>query len=835
MTNKQDIVDKMQAAKRALIGRWEQFRLAYPRLSTFTKYAGLLAATGLFGLFCLLMLVRFGAFGKIPSQQELAAIQNHAASEVYSADSVLLGKYYIENRKPVDYEDISPDLVNALIATEDARFFEHRGVDIRAWGRVLLKSVLLSRQSSGGGSTISQQLAKNLFPRRRFWLFTIPVNKIKEMYVARRLEKVYTKSELINLYLNTVPFGGNMFGVEVAAEQLFSSTAKSLKTEEAAMLVGMLKANTYYSPLRHPERARQRRNLVLDQMAKYGYLDEQATDSLQQLPLELQYKRESSQEGLATYFREHLRQELDGRLKKHTSPDGAAYNLYTDGLRIYTTIHSKMQTFAEEAVQEHLAKLQKSFDAHWKGRKPWGNDKILYRQMRLTSRYQALKASGRTEEEIIEQFNQPRRMQIFGWDGEEEKEMSPMDSLKHYYSLLNTGFLVMEPGTGDILAWVGGIDFKYFQYDHVKSRRQVGSTFKPIVYAGAIRSGFRPCDYYYNRLVTYTDYEDWQPHNSDGQYGGVYSMEGALSKSVNAVAVDLIVRTGVDSIRQLAHQMGVTSDIPQAPSIALGTADISLFDMLKVYGTIANRGKRPEPRYISRIEDGEGKLILSVDRQPKDFETILSVDQADMVRQLMQTVIDSGTARRLRYQYGIYTPIAGKTGTTQSHADGWFIGFTPRLAAGVWVGGEYPDVRFRSLRLGQGANTALPVWARFMKKVYTDKEFRQYKFDDFPEPELEVVEALDCAPFYENIAMVPDTTDTDDFQTALQDLLGVFKNKDAKKKDKKVNVNPRTIIIEQQKAKEREQIRKKNEKLKKRRKRKKKRKEAWDKLFKKKN
>ena len=831
MTNFQSSITKIKAYLQPAIDRWHRFRHIYPNASLLIKYVGLLFGAGITSILLLFFLVRIGIFGRIPSQQDLAAIQNYTASEVYSADSVLLGKYYIENRKVVDYDDISPDIVNALIATEDARFFEHRGVDLRAWGRVLIKTVLLSRTSSGGGSTLSQQLAKNLFPRRNYWILTIPVNKIKEMYVARRLEKVYSKDELISLYLNTVPFGGNMFGVEVAAKQLFNSTAKHIQTENAATLVGMLKANTYYSPIRHPERAQKRRNVVLSQMAKYGYLEAQKVDSLQQLPLEVQVERPSNQEGLATYFREHLRQELAESIQAYTRPDGTPYNLYTDGLRIYTTIDAKMQQYAEEAVKEHLAKLQKDFNTHWKGRKPWGNDKILQREMRKSQRYQSLKASGATEEAILDQFNQAIPMRVFSWDGKAtEKEMSPLDSIKYYYTLLNAGFLVMEPGTGDIKAWVGGIDYKYFKYDHVKSRRQVGSTFKPIVYASAIKNGFRPCDYYFNRLVTYTEYEDWQPHNSDGQYGGLYSMQGALSKSVNSVAVDLIVRNGIDSVRQLAQQMGITSEIPNAPSIALGTADVSLYDMLKVYGSLANRGKRPEPRYISRIEQSDGTIVAVFESQPKQFERVLSINEADMIRQMMQTVVDSGTARRIRYQYGIYTPIAGKTGTTQSHADGWFIGFTPRLVAGAWVGGEYPDIRFRSIRLGQGANTALPIWARFMKKIYADKAFKRLKYDAFANPSPEVVEALDCEPFYEDeMALAQDTTSGDGFQTALDALLDVFK----KKEKRAVNVNPRTIIIQQQKQKEREAIRKKNEKIRKKRERKKKRKEAWDKLFKK--
>lgn len=810
-----------------------QFAKDYPRLTKAFKIVGGLAGLGFTFILVLWSLVYFGAFGRLPNTADLRAIKTDNASEIYTRDSVLIGKYYVENRILVDNEHMSPFLAQALVATEDARFFQHKGIDLRSWVRVLLRTVLLGDEAGGGGSTISQQLAKNLFPRRRYRILSVPITKFKEMIIARRLEKVYSKEELINLYLNTVPFGGNMYGVEVAANQLFNTSAEDLKLEEAATLVGMLKANTYYSPVRHPERAQGRRNTVLNQMQRYGYLENVLCDSIKQIPLAVNYHRENKHEGLATYFREHLRLDLEEIMSQYRKPDGSDFNIYTDGLKIYTTIDSRMQQYAEEAVAEQMAILQKAFDKHWKKRKPWGNDKVIEAIKKKSRRYKTLAAAGKTEEEINAIFEQPIRMKVFGWEGEQVREMSPLDSIRFYYCLLNAGFAVMEPGDGALRAWVGGIDHQYFQYDHVKSRRQVGSTFKPIVYAAALQKGIEPCEYIENRLVTYTEYDDWRPQNADGEYGGVYSMEGGLRGSVNSVAVDLMMRTGVDTVIDLARQMGVSSAIPEVPAISLGTVDASLYEMLQVYGTFANRGRHQAPYYLTRIENSRGELIAEF--QPKAGKQVLSQDEADLMVEIMQSVVDSGTARRLRYQYYVSGDIAGKTGTTQSHADGWFMGFTPKLVAGAWVGGEYPKVRFRSLSLGQGANTALPIWGRFMRKVYKDKSLRSYRRGAFPAPSEEVEMALNCEPYLEEmpIEALLDLENSDSFDEALENLLRSLDN------NKSVNVSPeaqqlrRRLEEEKERSKQRERIRKKNEKLERKRRRKKKRKEFWDRLFKK--
>lgn len=731
------------------------------------KWGLLTGAAGVAFMLLLATLTYFGAFGKLPSYAELKSIRNNTASEVFSEDGLILGKYYIQNRVNADIDEISPNVINALVATEDARFFEHQGIDFRAWVRVLFKTVLMMDESSGGGSTLSQQLAKNLFQRRDYMLFSVIINKFQETFTARRLEKLYSKEELLNLYLNTVPFGGDIYGIKVAAQRFFGTSPDQLKPEEAAVLVGMLKANTYYNPVRNPENATTRRNVVLGQMVKYGYLTQTECDSLRQLPLEVEYYKEGNNEGLATYFREHLRLELEGVLKDFKKADGRPYNLYTDGLRIYTTINARMQRYAEEAMREHMAQLQEKLYDNWKKRTaPWDRDYVLEGAMKRSASYKALQAKGFSEEKIREIFNTPVHMTIFNWEkGEIEQEMTPLDSLRYYLSLLNTGFLAAEPGTGLVRAWVGGINHKYFQYDHVKSRRQVGSTFKPIVYAAALENGMLPCEYTANELNTYTEYDDWQPRNANGEYGGVYSMEGALSQSVNSVSVEIIMRTGADHVKELAKLMGIKGYIPEEPSIALGTPDASLYEMLQVYGTFANRGRKPSLHYLDRIETADGEVIVQFRRpNPSQFPQVLSEERSDVMIKMMQAVVDSGTARRLRYRYGLRNDIAGKTGTTQNNSDGWFLGFTPKIVAGVWVGAETPQVHFRSTSLGQGGYSALPIWGSFMQKVYRDKKLRDWHYGQFTPPADSILALMDCPhflpemPIFVNDYGVPDTS-----------------------------------------------------------------------------
>ncbi len=745
------------------------------------QWGGIAGGVAVAAMFMLAAAVYLGAFGKLPAYAELRNIRNYNASQVLSEDNKILGKYYIQNRLNASLEEISPAVVQALIATEDARFFEHRGIDLRAWLRVLFKSVLMMDESSGGGSTLSQQLAKNLFPRRNYRLFSTLINKMKETFIARRLEKTYSKEELLNLYLNTVPFGEDIYGIKVASQRFFGKSPRKLKAEEAAVLVGMLKANTFYNPVRNPENALQRRNTVLTQMARYGYLPPEICDSLKQLPIKVRYYKEGHNEGLATYFREHLRLEVENLLKNYRKPDGSPYNLYTDGLRIYTTIHSRMQRYAEEAVLEHMAKLQQDFYTDWGKRSgPWADEALLRRAMQQSARYQALKKQGYSEAAIEEIFNTPVAMRIFSWEeGEVEKQWSPLDSIRYYLSILNTGFLVAEPGSGLVRAWVGGIDHRYFQYDHVKSRRQVGSTFKPIVYAAALANGMDPCEYIANEQVTYSDYNNWSPRNANNQYGGAYSMEGALAQSVNAVTVEVIMQAGVENARSLAKKLGIASHIPREPSIALGTADASLYEMVQVYGTFANRGRRPTLHYLDRIETADGKVIVQFNRpKPSQFPQVLGTDEADMMIRMLQAVINSGTGRRLRSEFGLSNDIAGKTGTTQNNSDGWFVGFTPKLVAGVWVGAETPQVHFRSTRIGQGGYTALPIWGQFMKKLLRDDALQPWHYGRFVPPSEEVLAAMDCPHFVEELSPFADELEWQDSTGFFQRLYNNLRKKD---------------------------------------------------------
>lgn len=712
-----------------------------------------LPAFGFLALIIFYMIVLSGAFGKLPTEAQIQKYKHPEASEIYSADGVLLGKYFRENRTNVAFDQISPHIVHALLATEDARFYEHSGVDPRSMMRVIFKTFLLGKRGEGGGSTISQQLAKNLYKRQRHSFLTMPVNKFKEMIIASRLESMYEKDKIIEFYLNTVPFGEGVFGIDAASKRFFGKEAKDIAPEEGAMLIGLLKATTAYNPKRNPERAKKRRNLVLSRMAinnypdKGYYLSESEVKKLQSKKIKLSYQKFTHNEGLATYLREHLRMEL----KKIFKEENLDYNLYTDGLKIHTTVNSKMQQYAEESMREHLKGLQKEFDEHWKGRNVWGNESgVLTDGKRRSYRYRRLKERGFTKREIDKIFNRKTNMTVFHWDGEKDTTMSPLDSIKYYAKFLHGGFMAMDPKSGDVLAWVGGIDHKYFKYNHVTSRRQVGSTFKPIVYATALENGYYPCDYIANDSIVYEDYQNWTPRNSDGKYGGFYSMPGALKNSVNTASAWLIVNiAGIDTTVELAKNMGITSDLPLVPSICLGTPDISLLEMVGAYCTFPNDGKKTTPIYVTRIEDENGRTIKKF-RNSSISEQILSKKTARTMVHMMQKVIDGGSGGRVRYKYKVEGQMGGKTGTTQSHADGWFIGYSPSIAAGAWVGAEDRRVHFRSIRQGQGAHMALPIWAKFFKKVYADKDFAKYKNAKFGTISTEVWESMECEDFVED-------------------------------------------------------------------------------------
>ncbi|MFK7949524.1 MAG: transglycosylase domain-containing protein [Saprospiraceae bacterium] len=723
------------------------FRQNYPKVTKTISISGKLVkwgiVVGILGVLSVILYVRFGFFREVPSLAEMKKIQNPIASEVYSADGVLLGRYYIENRTNASINDIPQHVVDALVATEDVRYMEHAGVDFRSLMRVLFVTIIGRDESAGGGSTISQQLTKNIYGRKSMRYVGTPMNKVWEMIVARRLEKIYTKKEIIELYLNTVSFGEDVYGIETASERYFNTKPKNLRFQDGAVLVGMLKATTTYNPKNQPEKAKGRRNIVFDQMAKYEYLDTTTLDSLSNLPLEVDYKYISQSKGLAPHFREQLRLDLEKICGKLRQADGTSYDVYKDGLKIYTTIDSRMQQYAEKAVQTHMKSLQETFFNHWKNSKPWGkNETAIRAAMKQTNRYKRLKDEGFGEAEIELNFKTKTTIRIFTYDGEEEREITPWDSIAYYHQLLNTGFVAMNPKNGHLKAYVGSINYRHFPYDHVFSKRQVGSTFKPIVYAKALENGHSPCDYVANEKITYPEYQNWSPGNSDGRYGGYYSIKGGLTKSVNTVAVQLMMENGVSATETLAKEMGITTDLPNVPSIALGAADISLYEMLQVYGTFANRGKPIEPMYLTRIEDRHGKVLKSYENNvPKT--NVISEMNADYMIEMMQSVVDTGTARRLRFRYGIKGDVAGKTGTTQNQTDGWFMGFTPNLVAGVWVGGFNRKIRFRSTALGQGANMALPIWGMFVSAVQNDEAFKNQHISYFTK--IEDTLRADCA------------------------------------------------------------------------------------------
>lgn len=733
-------------------GSWIDFRRKRP-ITVLAMKAGLtVAVVGLVLLTLFIASIALGAFGKMPTRNHLAHLSNYMATEVYASDSTLLGRYYFENRSPVKYQAISNHFINALLATEDARFFHHNGIDLRSWGRVFVKSVLMNDPTSGGGSTITQQLAKNLYPRQDYGdsKLSLVINKLKEVLIAKRLENLYSKEEILELYLNTVPFSENTYGIKVASDHFFDTTPKKLNPSQSAILVAMLKATSTYNPVSNPEKSTKRRNLVLGQMAKYGYLGKMVADSLKKAPLKLNYHPLDNNEGHATYFREHLRLELKEILKAYRKPGGMGYNLYTDGLKVYTTIDAKMQHYAENAVVNHISKLQQEFENHLKLEEAnaWETDTILILSKLNSNRYRSLKASGLSDAEVDSVFARPVEMTVFDWKNrEQEKMMSPMDSIKHYLSLLNAGFLAADPNTGEVKAWVGGVDHKYFKYDHVKSRRQVGSTFKPIVYTKAIQAGIRPCAYVGNYLRRYSRYENWMPRNADNKYGGLYSMEGGLINSVNTVTVNLAMRSKPKAIAELAMDLGISSEVPSVPAIALGAVEASLEDMITVYGTFATRGLRPELTYISRIETQDGKVLVDYKSEidTSTWDRVLATEEADMITSMLRSAIDRGTGRRLRFRYAFKNQLAGKTGTSQNHSDGWFIGFNPNIVAGAWVGAESPTVRFRNLRLGQGANTALPIFALFLDQLNCDEDYATYAEATFEKPSKEVKMALNCS------------------------------------------------------------------------------------------
>jgi len=706
-------------------------------------------------LFLFFLFASWGLFGKMPSFEDLENPNSNLATEIISSDGVTLGKFYNENRTAIKYNDLPKSLVDALVSTEDERFYEHSGIDARRTFGAALKL-----GSNGGASTITQQLAKLLFHGEgsKFLPFRM-IQKAKEWIIAVRLERQYTKNEIIALYFNQVDFVNGAVGIRSATKVYFNKEPRDLTVEESALLVGMLTNPSLFNPVRRPEKAIKRRNIVLGQLVRNGHLEEEAKNILEKKPIVLDFHPESHLDGTATYFREYLRDYMKNWVKENKKPDGEEYDIYGDGLKIYTTIDSKIQEHAEEAVQAHIKNLQEEFFIQQKGNKnaPFVNitdietDKIFKQAIKNSERWRILKADDKTDEEIIASFKIKTKMTIFTWKGERDTIMTPMDSIRYYKHFLQAGLMSMEPQTGQVKAWVGGINYKYFQYDHVgQGARQVGSTFKPFVYATAIEQlGMSPCDTIIDgpfmihkgrHHVT----EDWEPRNSDQKYRGMVTLKKALANSINTISAKLIDKTGPEAVVELTHKLGVTSEIPVQPSIALGAVDITVHDMVAAYSTFANQGVYIKPQFISRIEDKNGAVIYEPVPESHD---VLNKDVAFAVIKLLEGVTEGGSGERLRtesggsgdnrwtgYPYVFKNPIAGKTGTTQNQSDGWFIGMVPNLVTGVWVGCEDRSARFKGITYGQGATAALPIWGYFMKKCYEDKDLQISK-DDFERPD----------------------------------------------------------------------------------------------------
>ncbi|NMH25722.1 penicillin-binding protein 1A [Flavobacterium solisilvae] len=701
------------------------------------------------------LLASWGFFGAMPSFEDLENPESNLATEIISSDGVTIGKFYNENRTPIKFEDLPPHLVNALVATEDERFYEHSGIDARRTFGAALKL-----GQDGGASTISQQLAKQLFHGEgsSFKVFRI-IQKVKEWIIAIKLERQYTKNEIIAMYFNVYDFNNYAIGIRSASKTYFSKEPKDLTIDEAAILVGMFKNSSLYNPVRNPVGVKNRRNVVLSQMLKSKIITQSQKESLSNLPIKLDFKLQTHKEGIATYFREYLREYMKKWVKENKKPNGEDYDIYTDGLKIYTTIDSKMQEHAEEAVQAHMKNLQQEFFHQQKDNKnaPFINitdaetNRIMTNAMKNSERWRVMKDLDKTEEEILASFDVKTKMKIFSWKGEIDTLMTPKDSIRYYKHFLQAGLMSLEPQTGHIKAWVGGINYKYFQYDHVgQGARQVGSTFKPFVYATAIEQlGMSPCDSIIDspfmihkgrHHVT----ADWEPKNSDRQYRGMVNLKRALALSINTVSAKLIDKTGPEAVVALTKKLGVNSEIPNQPSIALGAVEITVQDMVAAYSTFANQGVYMKPQFISRIEDKNGVVLYEPIPESHD---VLNKDIAYAVIKLLEGVTESGSGVRLRtqgggsgdnrwtgYPYMFTNPIAGKTGTSQNQSDGWFIGMVPNLVTGVWVGCEDRSARFKSITYGQGATAALPVWGYFMKKCYEDKDLQVSK-DPFERPD----------------------------------------------------------------------------------------------------
>ena len=755
--------------KRKTIKKKRKPKTQHRNIKLFWGFFGI----GLFVILFIFLIASWGGFGKLPDETSLENPEKNLATEIITTDGTTIGKFYKENRTPVSFKELPAHLINALIATEDVRFYNHSGIDARGTLRAIAYL-----GSKGGASTITQQLAKLFFTENASKnIMARILQKSKEWVIAIRLEKRYTKEEIITMYFNEYDFLNQAIGIESAAHIYFDKAPKDLTVSESAVLVGMFKNSSLYNPVRNPVGVKNRRNVVLSQMAKYEFISESIKDSIQNTELEIKFTPQGHDKGIATYFREYTRNFMHDWSKKNLKADGTEYNIYSDGLKIYTTIDSKMQRYAENAVDSHMQNLQSEFDKQNRNNDlaPFREvtneevDFILKSAMKRSDRWREMKKQGKSEKEIKASFYKKTKMQIFAWSGDIDTLMTPMDSIRYHKSILQASLMSMTPQTGEVKAWVGGINYKYFKYDMVrKGKRQIGSTFKPFVYATVIdQMHMSPCDTLPNTLHTievgkYGLNEPWTPKNSSDKYGGMLTLKAALAQSVNTVTARLIDRVGPKPVLNLVGKMGVdTKKILEVPSIALGTPDVSLYEMVGAYSTFANKGVYIKPSLITRIEDKNGTVLYQHVPETRD---VLSEEAAYVTISLMEGVTQSGSGQRLRSDWALNIPvykdiitgypwkftnsIAGKTGTTQNQSDGWFMGVVPNLATGVWVGGEDRSTHFSTIAYGQGASMALPIWANYMRDCYNNETLEISK-EDFSVPEFLSIET-DCEKWKEN-------------------------------------------------------------------------------------
>lgn len=701
-----------------------------------------------------LISIYIGLWGKIPSINQLKDLKQSQATQVLDINNDLIGKFYIYDRQSIPYGNFPQYLIDALIATEDVRFYNHHGIDTKSLFRVLFKTILTADESSGGGSTITLQLAKNLFGRKDYGPLTLLINKIKESIIATRIETLYSKKEILTFYLNTVPFPDNTYGIESASLKFFNVHTKELNRSQAAILIGSLKANNSFNPRLNHEKSRSRRDVVINQMVKYGYLSTDKASNIKAKDFVLNYQHYAPNQGLAPYFRAVIKRQLDSILQqdRFKKSNGDPYNMYQDGLRVYTTLDNTMQRYAENAMREYMAKLQRQYEKAYGLHAPWLKNKpaFLASKKRL-KKYKDLKALNLSEKEIEDSLTKPQKQELFSWDGDIVKSMSTLDSLEYYLKFLNAGLISIEPSTGAVRAYVGGIDYRFFKYDHVsQSKRQVGSTFKPIVYTAALESGMSPCTYFSPKVITYTDYDDWKPTNASetDEDNLNYSLKYALSHSVNTIAVKVLHETGIDSVISQARAMGIKSNIEHVPSIALGTSNLKVMELAKAYTSFVNDSKPSDPVFITKIENKEGKVIASYD----DLHPKQTIPKAysDYTRQVMleflKATVNEGTAERLRSSYNFNNDIAGKTGTTQDNKDGWFVGIMPNLVTVTWVGNDNQQIGFSNTTIGQGANSALPIFANYLQQLNKDPNYQKITRATFEKPADEVLHDTDCEP-----------------------------------------------------------------------------------------